>query len=252
MMWRKKTNCMWEHLIIHTSSGNVYPLDLSILTSIVLAADSVLYWTHPFVKIKEILYSHFQFSALFKKLLQCGLSCESIEDSFDEPTVRACVKSDLENFFWVMRGCVGASLHTLSFFHWPLSLSKFIYCHNKNNSLPLMPNCLRVFWGYGCLIQKLLLLSATQSCPTHCDPMDCSTPGFPVLHHFPELAQTYVHWVDEAIQPSCPPLSPSPPAFNLSQHQGLFQWVGSLHQVAKVLELQLQHQSFQWIFRVEK
>ena len=67
MMWGKKTNCMWEHLIIHTSLGNVYPLDLSLLTSIVLAADSVLYWTHPFVKIKEILYSHFQFSSLLKK-----------------------------------------------------------------------------------------------------------------------------------------------------------------------------------------
>lgn len=67
MMWGKKTNCMWEHLIIHTSFGNVYAFDLSILTSIVLAADSVLYWTHPFVKIKAILYSHFQFSSLLKK-----------------------------------------------------------------------------------------------------------------------------------------------------------------------------------------
>ena len=82
-----------------------------------------------------------------------------------------------------------------------------------------------------------------------CDPMDCSMPGFPVLHHLPEFAQTRVHQVSDAIQPSHPLLSPSPPAFNLSQHQGLFQQVGSLHQVAKVLELQ--HQSFQWIFRVD-
>ena len=67
----------------------------------------------------------------------------------------------------------------------------------------------------------------------------------------PELAQTHVHWVGDAVQPSHPLLSPSPPAFNLSQHQGLFQWVSSLHQVAKVLELQLQHQSFQWIFRID-
>ena len=65
--------------------------------------------------------------------------------------------------------------------------------------------------------------------------MDCSTPGFPVLHHLQELAQTHVHWVRDAIQPSHPLSSPSPPAFYLSQHQGLFQWVDSLHQVAKVL-----------------
>ena len=77
--------------------------------------------------------------------------------------------------------------------------------------------------------------------------MDCSMPRFPVLHHLPELAQTHVHWVNDAIQPSHPLSSPSPPAFNLSQHQSLFQWVSSLHQVAKVLEFQLQHQPFQWI-----
>ena len=87
--------------------------------------------------------------------------------------------------------------------------------------------------------------SVTKSCPTLCDPMNGSTPGFPVHHHLPELAQTHVHWVSDVIQPS-PPLSPpSPPAFHLSQHQGLFQWVGSSHQVAKVLKLQLQHQSLQ-------
>ena len=76
--------------------------------------------------------------------------------------------------------------------------------------------------------------------------MDCSTPGFSVLHHFLEFAQTHAHWVGDAIQPSHPLPTPSPPAFNLSQHQGLFQRVGSLHQVAKVLDLNLQHQSFQW------
>ena len=93
--------------------------------------------------------------------------------------------------------------------------------------------------------------SVTQSCSTLCDPMDCSTPGLPVHHQLLELTQTHVHWVGHAIQPSHPLLSPSPPVFNLSQHQGLFQWVSSLHQVAKVLEFQLQHQSFQWIFRVD-
>ena len=75
--------------------------------------------------------------------------------------------------------------------------------------------------------------------------------GFPILHHLSEFAQTHVHWISDAIQPSHPLLSPSSPAFNLAQHQGLFQWVGSLHQVAKVLKLQFQHQSFQWIFRVD-
>ena len=74
--------------------------------------------------------------------------------------------------------------------------------------------------------------------------MDCSMPGFSVLYRFPELAQTHVHWVSDTIQPSGPLSSPSPPAFNLCQQQGLFQWVCSLHQVAKVLELQLQLQSF--------
>ena len=91
--------------------------------------------------------------------------------------------------------------------------------------------------------------SVSQSCPTLCNTMDCSTPGFCVLHHLPELAQTHVHWVGDAIQPSRPLPSLSPLAFNLSQHQGLSPWLGSLHQVAKLLELQLQHQSFQWIFR---
>ena len=93
--------------------------------------------------------------------------------------------------------------------------------------------------------------SVAQSCPTVCDPMDCSTPGFPVHQQLLKLAQTHVHWVGDAIQPSHPLSSPSPPAFNLSQHQGLFQRVSSSHQVAEVLELLLQHQSFQWIFRTD-
>ena len=96
---------------------------------------------------------------------------------------------------------------------------------------------------------RILLLS-TQSCPTLCDSMDCSPPGLPLLHHLTEFAETHVHWVSDAIQPSHPLSSPSP-TFNLSQHQGLFQWLSSLHQVAKLLELQLQRQSFQWIFRTD-
>ena len=80
--------------------------------------------------------------------------------------------------------------------------------------------------------------SAAQSCPTLCDPMNCSTPGLPVHHQLPESTQTHVHWVSDAIQPSHPLSSPSP-ALSLCQHQGLFQWVSSSHQVAKVLESQL-------------
>ena len=86
--------------------------------------------------------------------------------------------------------------------------------------------------------------SVAQSCPTLCNPMNCSTPGLPVHHQLPEFTQTHVCWVGDAIQPSHPLSSPSPPAFNLSQHQGFFHWVSSSHEVAKVLEFQLQHQSF--------
>ena len=89
--------------------------------------------------------------------------------------------------------------------------------------------------GGCCLVARL--------CPTLCDPMDCSIPGFPVLHCLQEFVQTHVHWVSDAIQPSDVLLSPSP--LNLSQHQGLLQWVGFSHQLAKGLELQHQHQSFQ-------
>ena len=89
--------------------------------------------------------------------------------------------------------------------------------------------------------------SVAQSCPTLCDPMNRSMPGLPVHHQLPEFTQTHVHRVGDAIQPSHPLSSPSPPAPNPSQHQGLFQWVNSLHEVAKVLEFQLQHQFFQWL-----
>ena len=96
--------------------------------------------------------------------------------------------------------------------------------------------------------EKIQFSSAAQSCLTLCDPMGYSMPGFPVHHQLLELAQTHVHQVGDATQPSHPLSSPSPAAFNPSQHQGLFKWVSSLHQVVKVLECQLQHQSFQWIF----
>ena len=115
-----------------------------------------------------------------------------------------------------------------------------------------------LFFSYFALFKSILLhlafsvqfSSVTQSCQTLCDPMDCSTSGLPVHHQLPELTQTHVHWVHDAIQPSHSLSSPSPPTFNLSQHQGLFQWVSSSHRVAKVLKLQLR-QSFQWIFGVD-
>ena len=87
--------------------------------------------------------------------------------------------------------------------------------------------------------------SVVHLCPTLCDPMNCITPGLPVHHQLPDFTQTHVHQFGDAIQPSHPLSSPSPPAPNPSQQQSLFQWVNSSHEVAKVLEFQLQHQSFQ-------
>ena len=93
--------------------------------------------------------------------------------------------------------------------------------------------------------------SVVQACLTLCNPMDCSTPGLPVHHLVLELAQTHAHQISDAIQPSHPLSSPSPPTFSLSQHQGPFQWVSSSCQVVKGLEFQLQHQSFQWTPRTD-
>ena len=102
-----------------------------------------------------------------------------------------------------------------------------VYTHKRNSILyPLCCCC----------------CSVTQLCPSVCDIMNCSTPGFPELHHLPEFAQTHVHWVYYAIQPSHPLSSPSPHALNLSQNQSLLQWIDSSHHVAEILELQLQHQ----------
>ena len=100
-------------------------------------------------------------------------------------------------------------------------------------------------------IRQISVQSSSLSHVSLCDPMDCSTPGFFFYHQLLEPTQTHIHHVGDDIQPSHPVLSPFPPAFNFSQHQGLFKWVSSSHQVAKVLELQFQHQSFQWIFRTD-
>ena len=100
------------------------------------------------------------------------------------------------------------------------------------------------------LLWLVQLSSVTQSRPTLCDLMNCSTPGLPVHHQLPEFTQTHVHWVSDAIQPSYPLSSLSPPALKSSQHQGLSQWVRCSHEVAKVLEFQPHHQSFQWTPRM--
>ena len=115
------------------------------------------------------------------------------------------------------------------------------------------PLNLTLLWSFATVIISFFFVpvqfSSVSCVPLFVTPMDSSTPGLPVHHQLPELPQTHVHWVGDATQQSHPLSSPSPPSFNLFQHQGLFQWVSSLHQVAKVLEFQLQHQSFQWTLR---
>ena len=113
--------------------------------------------------------------------------------------------------------------------------------HNKKNANSY----------YEILILSYQFSSVAQSCPTLYNPMNLSMPGLPVHHQLPESTQTHVGWVGDAIQPSYLLSSSSPPALSLSEHQGLFQWVISSHQVAKVLEFQLQHQSFQWTPRTD-
>ena len=135
----------------------------------------------------------------------------------------------------------------LSYFH-------LLATENETEEIPKTYHFLLFFW--------LLYLTAkdkhsvqfglvTQSCLILCDPMNHSTSGFPVHHQLLEFTQTHIHRVDDAIQPSHPLSSPSPPAPNPSQHQGLFQWVNSSHEMTKVLEFQLQHQSFQWTPRTD-
>ena len=101
------------------------------------------------------------------------------------------------------------------------------------------------------VLSSVQFSSVTQLCLTLCDPMDCSMPCLPVHHQLPEFIQTHVRWVSDAIQLSHLLLSLFPPAFNHSQHQGLLKWVSSSHQVAKLSEFQLQHQSFQWTPRTD-
>ena len=119
--------------------------------------------------------------------------------------------------------------------------NKLIVSFLKNANVILNTQCLT----HIPLHRSVQFNSVTQSCLTLSDPMDCRTPGLPVHHQLQEFTLTHVHWVSDAIKPSHPPSSPSP-AFKLSQHQGVFKWVSSSHQVAKILAFKLQHQSFQW------
>jgi len=118
---------------------------------------------------------------------------------------------------------------------------------------------IKIYSWFYCMSKDLRILhflsvqfsSVAQLCPTLCDPMNRSMPGLRVHHQLPESTQNHVHWVGDATQPPHPLSSPSPPTLNLSQHQDLFKWVSFLHQVAKVLAFQLQHQSFQWTPRTD-
>ena len=147
-----------------------------------------------------------------------------------------------------MTNCLSL-LNCTYFSHWRKMLLvfyvDFLYILRLFSHVP--PIDLSIAHSTGCY--NFQFSSVTQLCLTLFDPMDCSLQSFAVHHQLLELTQTHVHWVSDAIQPSHPLLSRSPPPFNLSQYQGLFKWVSSSHQVAKVLEFQLQQQSFQWIFR---
>ena len=174
----------------------------------------------------------------------CKIIKGNISYSFTHPVW--FVPSDLRlALFWL--GCLLWWLLLLKKNAWycPASVLCILACILLKEFMPRMTCTSYVHLTVG----SVQFSSVAQSCPTLCDSMDCSMPGFLVHHQLLELAQTHIHWVGEAIQPSHPLSSSSPPALSLSQHQGLFQWVSSLHQVVNVL--QLQHQSFQWIFRTD-
>ena len=140
-------------------------------------------------------------------------------------------------FLWLASLCIIDS----RFIHLTRTDSNFIFYHWIIFHCIYVPHLLYPFiclWTSRLLpcLQFSSVSSVTQSCPTLCDPMNCSTPGLPVHHQLPEFIQTHVHWVSDAIQPFYPLSSPSPPDPNPSQHQSLFQWVNSSHEVAKVLE----------------
>ena len=151
-------------------------------------------------------------------------------------------------FFYLDKICLLLGTHIQK-------LSSGMYTFYLYNVFAIQQNHYRAikssFGLSGLIIIFYIHCSVAQLCLTLCDPMNHSTPSLPVYHQLLESTQTHVHWVGDAIQPSHPLSSPSPPALNLSEYQGLFKWVSSLYQVAKVLEFQLQHQSYQWTPRTD-
>ena len=146
-----------------------------------------------------------------------------------------------------MKNCVGFSRH----FRYSNKSIFWISTWVTQVKMKTLYMVLKLRWNFHLNWHCIPFNSVTQSCLTLCDPMDCSTADFPVHHQLMELVQIHDRRVSDDIQPSHPTSSRSPPTFHLSQHQGLFKWVSSSHQVVKVLEFQLQHQSFQWIFRTD-
>ena len=139
------------------------------------------------------------------------------------------------------------ALEVQSLSHWTTREVPLLFLKNVKRIVPIKMNTSEITH----LVFLCQFSSVAQSCLTLCDPVNSSTPGLPVYHQLPEFTQIHVLWVGDVIQPSHPLSSPFPPAFNLSQHQGLSKWVSSSHQIAKVLEFQLQYKSFQWTFKID-
>ena len=135
--------------------------------------------------------------------------------------------------------------------NWGCSIPLYEMIYYLHIAYVCMPFCVILIISWLFVIPSFQFSSVAQSYLTLCDPMNHSMPGLPVYHQLPESTKTHVHWVGDAIQPSHPLSYPSPPALNLSQHQDLFKWVSSSYEVAKVLEFQLKHQSFQWTPRTD-
>ena len=160
-------------------------------------------------------------------------------------------KSSLHRAFWWESSPPLNSSHLLSTGEEIVRDSRLSHAITEIGKKIVSSHC-KLFWHTVAFIfLSVQFNSITQLCPSLCNPMNCSIPGLPVHHQLPEFTQTHVRRVGDAIQPSHPLSSPSPPVPNPSQHQGLFQWVNSSHEVAKVLEFQPQHQSFQWTPRTD-
>ena len=176
----------------------------------------------------------FYIHAVLSRFQSCLTLCNPMDCSLPSSSIHGTLQASIQE--WVAMPSSRGSSQTMDW----ICIS-YISC-----SLPLTPPGKPFIF-----ISSVQFSSVAQLCLTLCNPMNRSMPGLPVHHQFPEFTQTHVHRVSDAIQPSHPLSSPSPPAHNPSQHQGLFQWVNPSHEVAKVLVFQLQHQSFQWTPRTD-